>query len=417
MNSPGYARVMADPTQVPPAAPPAPDAFPPPPAANEAADPAGAPATGESPAPAAIAGAPEFGAERIQRGLLLWLAIVTGGALLVLLPGHAEAALLFAGAAAFALAQGTDAAAALASYREFVHGALPRESFAGALPRLVVRALVPIAGAGFYAGLAAAAWQMEPSATRVVALAWCALAVLVCLALAWRPFADLCMRACFRGEPGRTRRLTARLIVMLLLLPVAGVTIFPHLLAQMPATGHPLVDAPGLLAQLAGELAIGLAGVGLLVRRDWRSTLDRLGLGPLRQQHVIVVVLGVGAACALNTLTEAIEKRFLPGLYRQDVDATLLIASHLPLWTGVLLGVAAGFGEEIPLRGALQPRLGIVFTSLVFASGHVQYSWYGMLTVALLGMLLGTIRARTNTTTAIAVHVIYDILAVFTGGS
>jgi hypothetical protein len=37
-----------------------------------------------------------------------------------------------------------------------------------------------------------------------------------------------------------------------------------------------------------------------------------------------------------------------------------------------------------------------------------------MLTVGLLGVLLGVIRARTSTTTAIVVHVLYDLFAVFT---
>jgi CAAX protease family protein len=66
------------------------------------------------------------------------------------------------------------------------------------------------------------------------------------------------------------------------------------------------------------------------------------------------------------------------------------------------------------MRGALQPRLGLVLTSLLFASLHVQYSWYGMVVIFLLGMVLGTIRRRTSTTAAMAVHVLYDIVAVLT---
>jgi len=43
----------------------------------------------------------------------------------------------------------------------------------------------------------------------------------------------------------------------------------------------------------------------------------------------------------------------------------------------LLLGLSAGIGEEITLRGALQPKLGLALTSLLFAALHVQYSWYG----------------------------------------
>ena len=80
----------------------------------------------------------------------------------------------------------------------------------------------------------------------------------------------------------------------------------------------------------------------------------------------------------------------------------------------LLLGLSAGIGEEITLRGALQPKLGIALTSLLFASLHVQYSWFGMLALLFFGLLLGVIRRRTSTTVAIAVHALYDVLAVTT---
>ena len=53
-----------------------------------------------------------------------------------------------------------------------------------------------------------------------------------------------------------------------------------------------------------------------------------------------------------------------------------------------------------------------MLTAVVFASLHVQYSWVGMLTIALLGALLGLVRSRTNTTTAILIHALYDVFAV-----
>jgi len=68
------------------------------------------------------------------------------------------------------------------------------------------------------------------------------------------------------------------------------------------------------------------------------------------------------------------------------------------------------------MRGALQPRLGLLLTSLVFAGLHVHYSWFGMATILLLGVLLGLIRNRTSTTVAILVHALYDIAAVLTAG-
>jgi membrane protease YdiL (CAAX protease family) len=49
---------------------------------------------------------------------------------------------------------------------------------------------------------------------------------------------------------------------------------------------------------------------------------------------------------------------------------------------------------------------------VLFALLHVQYSWFGMALIAILGLLLGTIRQRTSTSVAIAVHALYDVAAV-----
>ena len=78
----------------------------------------------------------------------------------------------------------------------------------------------------------------------------------------------------------------------------------------------------------------------------------------------------------------------------------------------LLLSLSAGIGEEITLRGALQPKLGIALTSLLFATLHVQYSWYGMLSILVFGLILGVIRKHGSTTAAILVHTVYNSLAV-----
>jgi membrane protease YdiL (CAAX protease family) len=88
-----------------------------------------------------------------------------------------------------------------------------------------------------------------------------------------------------------------------------------------------------------------------------------------------------------------------------------LIAGRLTGVGTLMLGISAGVGEELAMRGALLPRLGLVATSLLFAALHVQYSPLGMLTIGLIGLLLGVIRRRGGTTSAIAVHVLYDIMA------
>ena len=222
------------------------------------------------------------------------------------------------------------------------------------------------------------------------------------------------MRLFFGSTPGRTRRLTARLLVLALLLPVPGVLLGPSLMATVRSSGTPLADPASLVAQLLGELAIALAGVGWLVRRDARAVLVRLGITAMRPSYFLVAVLGLLAIVALNAGSDWVQHGFFPALWAQDRDVTRYIAGNLSLGTALLLGISAGVGEEVAIRGALQPRLGILLSAVVFATGHVQYTWFGMATIAALGVLLGVIRGRTNTTTAVLVHVIYDIYAALT---
>lgn len=350
-----------------------------------------------------------------QRGLVEWLGIVFLGSVLCLVLGHAEAALFFAGAGVFALAQASDAAVAFQRYRHWVRDTLPERSGSGLLFRVVVRSLVPVSGALLYLGLGAYAWQLGAGPAHRLAAWWSFAAAAASLALVSRGLADRLTALFFRSPaPGRTRRLTARLVLLGLLLPVPLQALLPELMQALRDTPGPLASPGALVAQLAGEVAIALAGVGWLVRRTGRETLERLGLVRPRPVSLLWVALGLAGAVGLNSGMEALQHAWFPGLWRMDQEATRLIAGDMPVWTALLLGLSAGFGEEVTLRGALQPRLGIVLTAVFFAAGHVQYSWWGMLTIALLGMLLGVVRRRTDTTTAIAVHMLYDVFAVVT---
>jgi len=79
----------------------------------------------------------------------------------------------------------------------------------------------------------------------------------------------------------------------------------------------------------------------------------------------------------------------------------------------IVIGVTAGLGEELAVRGVLQPRLGILLSNVFFTSLHaLQYNWDGLLSVFLLGLVLGVIRQRTNTTTSAITHGTYDAILV-----
>jgi len=75
------------------------------------------------------------------------------------------------------------------------------------------------------------------------------------------------------------------------------------------------------------------------------------------------------------------------------------------------VSLSAGIGEELLFRGALQPRFGLVLTSLLFAIGHAHYGLSpAMVEVFIVGLVLGLVRRRTNTTACIVIHAGYNFL-------
>jgi membrane protease YdiL (CAAX protease family) len=392
-----------DPTQAPPDGheePPEPP-VPGPPSPGGAGEPGPEAPAAEAPSP--------------QRGLLGWIFVIAGGSVACVLLQHAEMSVFLAAAGILALAQASDAAAAHAAYRHWVHDTLPAGGASGRVVRLFVRAVVPGMGALTYLAIGAYAAELGQDLPHRFAAIWSYVAAGACLLLVARPVADRITSLLFRsGGVGRTRRLAARLVVIALLLPPPMQALQPDLLDAMRSSPTPLADAGALIAQLIGEIAVALAGVGWLVRRATRDTVARLGIEAVRIEHLPFILVGLLGAIGINAGMETMQHALLPELWQRDQQATQLIAGTMPVWTALVLGLSAGLGEEIMLRGALQPRLGIVLTSVLFACGHVQYTWFGMLTITLLGVLLGLVRRRTNTSAAILVHGLYDVFAVLT---
>jgi membrane protease YdiL (CAAX protease family) len=274
--------------------------------------------------------------------------------------------------------------------------------------------IVPLAGAAAFVGLAAFGKDDLTGTTRTLAFVFAGVGVLGSLAIAFTPLAAGLARRIFAvAEPSSTLRLAGRLaLVAALLYPSATVT-FPLILNQAEQTGG-LVGKDSLWSNLIGMMVLALGGVGYRIRRDLRQTLERLGLLEVESRDWIVIGVGVVALVVLNAGAEWVQRAWLPGLWASDQRVNRMIAGGLSQWDTLLLGVSAGVGEELALRGALQPKLGVFLTSLVFALLHVQYSWFGVGIIFMLGLVLGTIRNRTSTTVAILVHALYDMFAVFT---
>jgi hypothetical protein len=209
-------------------------------------------------------------------------------------------------------------------------------------------------------------------------------------------------------------------IIMILLLLIAQLMLFlsqggTEAMAQsIEEQGANVTD---LLIQLWLQVIAAFLGVGWAIRRDWNSTLNRLGLRiPNRQDFV----WGVGGGIALlgllwffGIILGLIITLFFPD-QAQSVsnmnranDSIAQAFSTLPL--ALILSASAAIGEEILFRGALQPIFGNLLISIFFALLHTQ-SLLSPAIILLLGISigLGIIRNRASTTAAIIAHFIYN---------
>ena len=174
-------------------------------------------------------------------------------------------------------------------------------------------------------------------------------------------------------------------------------------------------EEPNLLVPLWGQqilmALLAIVGVGWLSRRDWGDTMVRLGIvRPTGQQVLIGISLGLAmipVVAGLEALT-----RFMGFSANQDVEALTeqLLGGLFETPFGIItLGAAAALGEETIFRGAAQPRFGLILTSLLFAIVHSNYGLsFSTLIVFALGMVLGWVRLRYNTTTSMIMHAVYN---------
>ncbi len=183
-------------------------------------------------------------------------------------------------------------------------------------------------------------------------------------------------------------------------------------LEQQAAAGMDFNTMPMLWAQDITMVVLGLVGVGWLSRRSLKSALDRLAIvrPTLRQ-----VGIGLGAGLLMVPVVIGLEYLLSRMGIKAGADVERLseqiigpLATSIP---GILtLGLAAALGEETVFRGALQPRFGLIFTTLLFALLH---STYGISVATLIvfgvGLVLGLLRMRYNTTTSMVAHAVYNM--------
>jgi len=167
---------------------------------------------------------------------------------------------------------------------------------------------------------------------------------------------------------------------------------------------------------LSWTLAAAALAVGYGIRRNGSEVLARLGLGRMSLRDartaLIATVLLLAGSYFVNQAIVLVWE-FMGWRVTDEAVLEWVFAPFLSVTGAVVVAVSAGLGEEVAVRGILQPRLGILLPNVFFTALHAyQYGWDGLLSVFLVGMALGVIRQRTSTTVAATVHGGYDFVLV-----
>ena len=177
-------------------------------------------------------------------------------------------------------------------------------------------------------------------------------------------------------------------------------------------------QSPQQLADIFfGELplvVIAAAGVGMWIRRRPRESLQRLGLAIPAWWHVVLALAVAGVFLAVLVGISAANHALLPET-AQRVDAAndrlFGDITRAGLLGAIVISVLPGICEDLLFRGAIQPRLGLVPTALMFTSIHQQYGLsLDLAGIFIVALALGLIRKYANTTTSILAHASYNFI-------
>lgn len=203
----------------------------------------------------------------------------------------------------------------------------------------------------------------------------------------------------------------AGLSVMLTGIGLLGVL---FLRAPEPEENVTAVNLADLIVQVLFFFGLAYVVVGAGFHRTIREATARLGITWPTPQTIAIAVgftfLGFIINGTAGVLTEVFQPDVADEIDRVTEELTADVQNPLG---AVVLGLSAGIGEEILMRGAVQPRFGILLTSILFALLHVQYGLaFVLVGLFLTGVMLGVERRYFGTTTAIMTHALFNTIVV-----
>lgn len=169
-----------------------------------------------------------------------------------------------------------------------------------------------------------------------------------------------------------------------------------------------------LVLNAAVMVGIAYVSVGFRIHRTGPVATERLGLN-IPNLRTVGIAIGLVVPCFIvsmmgSLLTVVFQPDVLDGL--EDTMQEMTTGLDNPVGA-VMIGLSAGIGEEVLLRGAIQPRFGIVLTALLWTMLHAQYDIsFVLLGLFGVGLVLGWERKRFGTTAAIITHALYNVIAV-----
>lgn len=204
---------------------------------------------------------------------------------------------------------------------------------------------------------------------------------------------------------------------------VATIGIFASMLSSQGGFNPEMLEALGgnglmlAIATIVGApVAVGMSWLFAAIRKGgrpaWYLALETISVLELCRWLLYLV----GVILLSDLVTLSLQRPLVPEVM-VDMYRTCQVK---PLFW-VALVVAAPIAEEslfrgFMFRGMATSRLGpagaIVLTSLLWAMLHLQYDWYGIVSVFVLGLVLGLARHRTGSLYApIAMHGVSNLVA------
>ena len=159
---------------------------------------------------------------------------------------------------------------------------------------------------------------------------------------------------------------------------------------------------------------IGMGGLGLLIIR-WFIAPDLQNYFLFGAPVYLQLIIGSGYGIISAFLAwQLINSPRLQNVKTEYVGFLSSLKLRMP--EVIFISFCAGIGEELLFRGAIQPYLGIFFTSLIFVAIHgylnpknLEITWYGILmTLVIIG--IGNMYEKIGVFSAMAAHFWIDVI-------